>query len=469
MVAMTEDHQHAASGEKKSFFRKYFLEGQQLEESAAQSVPPDADFIQRFLIIHRKYVAFLLPIVVMQTLWWLTAIRYEWLSLYRTRWHMPVIMILGALVAGMTSEGGGAVAFPFMTLGLHIDPITARDFSLLMQSVGMTCALFVVVFMQIQIEQKAVLFGTLGSIPGLVFGFKFFDPLLDAAEKKMLFVSIWASFAVALFILNSQKKRKTYTKIPDFKPWKAVVLTATGFVGGIFTAFAGSGVDICIFSIITLLFRVTEKTATPTTVVLMGMNSIVGAYYRLIWEGDVPRLALEYLQVSIPVGVTLAPFGSFLGSHFHRQVLASFIYVLEALSVIGFLLTRPPLILIGVGAAIILAGFGFFSVISMTGHHLMKKVETRKRPSDGSGTKEHSYAACPSVAKYFILGAAPNRPVNGAKRTGKRKDFVKKSDHPVGSLPVGRLILPGTQSLTAQLQRLPSKRKNALLEGSVCE
>ncbi|ETN80678.1 hypothetical protein NECAME_09038 [Necator americanus] len=188
---------------------------------------------------------------------------------------MPVIMILGALVAGMTSEGGGAVAFPFMTLGLHIDPITARDFSLLMQSV---------------------------------------------AEKKMLFVSIWASFAVALFILNSQKKRKTYTKIPDFKPWKAVVLTATGFVGGIFTAFAGSGVDICIFSIITLLFRVTEKTATPTTVVLMGMNSIVGAYYRLIWEGDVPRLALEYLQVSIPVGVTLAPFGSFLGSHFHRQV-----------------------------------------------------------------------------------------------------------------------------------------------------
>ncbi|KAK6743457.1 hypothetical protein RB195_010612 [Necator americanus] len=340
------------------------------------------------------------------TLWWLTAIRYEWLSLYRTRWHMPVIMILGALVAGMTSEGGGAVAFPFMTLGLHIDPITARDFSLLMQSVGMTCALFVVVFMQIQIEQKAVLFGTLGSIPGLVFGFKFFDPLLDAAEKKMLFVSIWASFAVALFILNSQKKRKTYTKIPDFKPWKAVVLTATGFVGGIFTAFAGSGVDICIFSIITLLFRVTEKTATPTTVVLMGMNSIVGAYYRLIWEGDVPRLALEYLQVSIPVGVTLAPFGSFLGSHFHRQVLASFIYVLEALSVIGFLLTRPPLILIGVGAAIILAGFGFFSVISMTGHHLMKKVESVQNGSERLENRE-GWSKSATITEDLKFSAAP--------------------------------------------------------------
>ncbi|VDM57269.1 unnamed protein product [Angiostrongylus costaricensis] len=297
--------------------------------------------MQRFMIQYRKYIAFLFPVVIMQTLWWLTAIRHGWLTLFRTHWHMPLIMVLGAIVAGMTSEGGGAVAFPFMTLGLHIDPITARDFSLLMQSVGMMCALFVIVFMQVQIEQRAVLCGTIGSIPGLVFGFEIFDPLLDAAQKKMLFVSIWTSFAIALFILNSQRKRTTYKTIIDFKPWKAMVLVATGFIGGIFTAFAGSGVDICIFSIVTLLFRVSEKTATPTTVVLMGLNSLVGAYYRLIWKGDVSKLALDYLKVSIPVGVTLAPFGSFLGSHFHRQVLATFIYVLETISVIGFLLTKP--------------------------------------------------------------------------------------------------------------------------------
>uniref|UniRef100_A0A1I7W9L0 Membrane transporter protein n=1 Tax=Heterorhabditis bacteriophora TaxID=37862 RepID=A0A1I7W9L0_HETBA len=154
---------------------------------------------------------------------------------------------------GMTSEGGGAVAFPFMTLGLHIEPTVARDFSLMMQSV-----------------EQAVVFGTLGSIPGLICGFKYLDPQLTAPQKKMLFVSIWASFAIALFILNSQKKRKTYKTIPEFRIWKAAVLSTTGFVGGIFTAFAGSGVDICIFSVITLLFRVTEKTATPTTVVLMG-------------------------------------------------------------------------------------------------------------------------------------------------------------------------------------------------------
>ncbi|KIH49693.1 hypothetical protein ANCDUO_20231 [Ancylostoma duodenale] len=96
------------------------------------------------------------------------------------------------------------------------------------------------------------------------------DPLLTPPQKKMLFVSIWSSFAIALWMLNTQAHRKTYFIIPEFKLWKALVLICTGFVGGIFTAFTGSGVDICIFSIVTLLFRVTEKTATPTTIVLMG-------------------------------------------------------------------------------------------------------------------------------------------------------------------------------------------------------
>ena len=46
-------------------------------------------------------------------------------------------MIFGAAIAGMTSEGGGAVAFPVMTLVLGIEPTVARDFSLMIQSCGL--------------------------------------------------------------------------------------------------------------------------------------------------------------------------------------------------------------------------------------------------------------------------------------------------------------------------------------------
>ncbi|VDM57268.1 unnamed protein product [Angiostrongylus costaricensis] len=320
---------------KESFFKKYFCEGQHLDESwNSREVADDADLIDVVLVKYRKYVAVLIPLVLMQTLWWLTAIRYSWLSLYATHWHLPATMIVGSTIAGMTSEGGGAVAFPVMTLGLGIAPTVARDFSLIVQSIGMSCAVFVVVFMNVQIEKRAVIFGMLGSVPGFVFGSFLIDPLLTAPQKKMLFVSIWSSFAIALYMLNDEKRRKTYLVIPVFKLWKALVLVCTGIVGGIFTAFTGSGVDICIFSIITLLFRVSEKTATPTTIVLM---------------------------VTVPVAVTLAPIGSFVGSHFHRKVsecfnsiihpvniltvLASFIYVLEGLAVAGFLAAKPPLTL----------------------------------------------------------------------------------------------------------------------------
>lgn len=40
------------------------------------------------------------------------------------------------VIAGMTSEGGGAVAFPVMTLALGLTPAVARDFSLMIQSCG---------------------------------------------------------------------------------------------------------------------------------------------------------------------------------------------------------------------------------------------------------------------------------------------------------------------------------------------
>jgi len=49
---------------------------------------------------------------------------------------MTITMIFGSMVAGATSEGGGAVAFPVMTLVLKIKPTIARDFSLMTQSCG---------------------------------------------------------------------------------------------------------------------------------------------------------------------------------------------------------------------------------------------------------------------------------------------------------------------------------------------
>ncbi|KAJ7335985.1 hypothetical protein OS493_013351 [Desmophyllum pertusum] len=156
----------------------------------------------------------------------------------------------------------------------------ARDFSLMLQSCGMTAATFTIIWMRVQLEWNSIILCSLEEIVGMVIGLEFIDPNLTPSQKKIGFVCVWFSFAFALFLLNRYHKRKTYKTIPDFKMWKLIVLLHTGFIGGIFSAISGSGLDICSFSILTLLFRITEKTATPTSVVLMAGNSLVGFYWR---------------------------------------------------------------------------------------------------------------------------------------------------------------------------------------------
>ncbi|MDJ0901719.1 MAG: hypothetical protein QNJ55_23255 [Xenococcus sp. MO_188.B8] len=55
-------------------------------------------------------------------------------------WQVALTMVFGSEIAGETSVGGGAVAFPVFTKVLHIAPQDAKLFSLAIQSVGMTAA-----------------------------------------------------------------------------------------------------------------------------------------------------------------------------------------------------------------------------------------------------------------------------------------------------------------------------------------
>ena len=53
---------------------------------------------------------------------------------------IALTMAVGSFVAGGTALGGGAVAFPAMTKVLAIEPVTAKTFSLAIQSFGMSAA-----------------------------------------------------------------------------------------------------------------------------------------------------------------------------------------------------------------------------------------------------------------------------------------------------------------------------------------
>ena len=147
----------------------------------------------------------------------------------------------------MTGVGGGAIAFPVMTLALTINPNVSRDFVLMIQAIGMTAASFTIFFMHVRVEWRALIWCSLGGIGGIIFGLHLVDPYLSSATKKLGFVSIWMAFATVLVFLNRSAKRRTFSDIIDFNWWRLLVLVLFGFIGGIFTSFSGSGLDISSF------------------------------------------------------------------------------------------------------------------------------------------------------------------------------------------------------------------------------
>jgi uncharacterized membrane protein YfcA len=282
-------------------------------------------------------------------------------------------MVVGGTVAGMTSEGGGTIAFPVMTLVFGIGPAIARDFSLMIQSAGMTAASFSILFMKVQVENHALKYVTVGGITGIIFGLEFVAPHLPSDYAKMIFVSVFFTFAFALYQLNRTHDRPVFDTIPDFEVYRyrySFLLISVGFVGGILSGISGSGIDICSFSILTLLFRVSEKVATPTSVVLMGINTVFGFGYVQFFQGGVEGDALHFWPCAIPVVVIMAPLGSILGSHFHRLVLAYWIYISDTLALLTGIIVIQPWKDTGLSITtivVIIFGALFFSWIARLG------------------------------------------------------------------------------------------------------
>ncbi|CAM9595932.1 unnamed protein product [Phaeothamnion confervicola] len=308
---------------------------------------------------------------------------------------MSVTMMFGSFIAGSTSEGGASVAFPVMTLVFGIAPAIARDFSFMIQSCGMTSASATILLMGVQIDYRALFYGTVGGVAGIILGLELVVPRLEPPFAKMYFVCIWASFAASLFWLNKLHGRRVFSEIPDWSSgqlapsgplslvnYKAVLLVLFGFLGGIFSAIGGAGLDICMFSALTLLFRVSEKVATPTSVLLMGFNTLVGFSYTEWALGGVQPRAWTFFAVCVPIVVVCAPFGALCSSHWHRLVHANLVYFIDTAQLITALyVIRPwthlktdtPTKLTVSSALILVAGLVFFSLTALAGQMLLKQ------------------------------------------------------------------------------------------------
>lgn len=78
----------------------------------------------------------LIPCIFFHFIWWSVCIRHNYFVEFIKRYRLSIITIFGATSGGITSIGGGVIAFPVMTLGFTIPPPIARDFCIMCQAVG---------------------------------------------------------------------------------------------------------------------------------------------------------------------------------------------------------------------------------------------------------------------------------------------------------------------------------------------
>jgi uncharacterized membrane protein YfcA len=307
----------------------------------------------------------LIFIAAVWALWFVAMWFGERWSLFVENWFMSVTMAFGSFIAGSTSQGGGAVAFPVMTLGFDIDPKGARDFSMMIQSVGMTSASVAILWRRIAIEKTALVVAGIAGAGGVIIGLEFVQQWFSPNPTKVFFVSLWLAFGFALWRINRITGKIRRRHLSDTSPKAILFLAVSGFLGGMISGLLGSGLDILVFAMLVLGFRLCETVATPTSVILMAANSLVGFAWRGMGGGGEP-IATEiwnYWWVCVPIVAIGAPMGArFISNRGHEFVVRLLLAVivaqfLGALFIVPFdrFLTTLACATFGLGVALFLA------------------------------------------------------------------------------------------------------------------
>ena len=315
-------------------------------------VPIPSTSVLRDRWSRRYLVGVIGPIAATLLVWGTYMTTQELWGLFRTHGFMTITMIAGSFVAGVSSEGGGAVAYPVMTLVFDIAPAVARNFSLAIQSVGMTAAALYIWARRIPVETTYLWLVALGSVPGIVGGTYFIAPYVPPAYAKMMFVSFFLSYGLALFVINHIRDEGAIRTLPALTGVQQTELLGIGLIGGILSSIFGNGIDICSFAFVTLKYRLSEKVATPTSVVLMAFNAVLGFFLHALVLQDMQLEAYRFWWVSIPVVVFGAPLGAYVVNRVPRLYIATLLYVVivvQFVSALWIIQPAVPLLLFSAG------------------------------------------------------------------------------------------------------------------------
>lgn len=290
--------------------------------------------------------------------------KVDFTSLYIHNWPIALTMFFGSFIAGASSQGGGAFAFPVLTLIMDVMPADARNFSFGIQTFGMTSASVLILSKQIKILRNIIIPVSIAGIIGVLIGTYTIVPVLFAAETKLFFVSLWISFGYVLWLVNRSKKRFILADLPPLGRIGRTLLIVFGIVGGMVSAILGNGIDVIVFTFLTLFFGIDEKIATPTSVVLMGVNTVFGFILHKFIIQDITPEVFDYIITAIPVAMIMAPLGAYVISKWSRVHINLLLYlIIIAQFIVAIVVIQPTIGQVVFMGLVMLSGFVLFYLL----------------------------------------------------------------------------------------------------------
>ena len=285
------------------------------------------------------YIFFLISVL---SGWVWYALSLPDLGFLARRWAATLTMIFGSFIAGSSPEGSAAISYPIFTLLLNIPPPVARNFSFAIQSIGMTSASLLILGLAIKVDWRYIRYVTTGGVFGLIFGTYYVVPLISPILAKLFFVSLWLSFGITLWRENRNPNRTVFDAIPNFQTSDQIRLALFGFVGGIISSIFGTGINIFTFCLVTIYYRLNEKVATPSSVIIMTIETLLGFFLHTQVLHDFSQESFELWLACVPVVVFFAPLGAFVITKLPRQLIARLLYVILFVQFIGAMIVIRP-------------------------------------------------------------------------------------------------------------------------------
>jgi len=272
-----------------------------------------------------------------------------------------ITMIFGSFIAGSSPEGSASIAYPVFTLLLKIPPPEARNFAFAIQSIGMTCASLLILNLRIKVEWNYIKYVTLAGFVGLIFGTYFIVPLISPPLAKLFFVSLWLAFGLVLWYSNRKPKRDVYDSIQSFGKSDIRTLLLLGLVGGMISSIFGTGINIFSFCFMTIYYRINEKVAVPSSVIIMTLETILGFFIHAAIIHDFKQLSFEMWLVCVPFVAIFAPLGAFVVSKVPRKLVANFLTCILIIQFVGAIwVIKPNLVQAIMSFAVLVIGLSSF-------------------------------------------------------------------------------------------------------------